>query len=155
VDPLAGSYFVESLTDRIEAEARELIGQVDALGGAAAAIEQGFFQKQIAESAYAMQKAVESGAVTVVGVNRFSSEEPPAKIRIPDFADLEARQRRRVAEARARRDQAAVDVALDALGTAARGNSPLVPPILEAVRRRATLGEVSGRLRESWGEYRG
>jgi methylmalonyl-CoA mutase N-terminal domain/subunit len=153
VDPLAGSYFVESLTDRIEAGARALIEEVDALGGAARAIEQGFFQKRIGESAYELQKAVEAGEVVVVGVNRFTVDEPPPRMEVPDFADLEARQRVRVAEARTRRDQIAARAALAALESAARGSDPLMSRILEAVRARATIGEISDTLRGVWGQH--
>ena len=155
VDPLAGSYYVEALTDRIETEARALIAEVDALGGAARAIEQGFFQKRIGESAYELQKAIEAGDVAVVGVNRFTTEEPPPRMDVPDYADLEARQKARVAAARSRRDAARAGAALTALEAAARGNDPLMPPLLAAVRARATLGEVSDRLRAAWGEYQG
>ena len=154
VDPLAGSYFVESLTDRIEAGARALIEEVDAIGGAAKAIEQGFFQKRIGESAYELQKAVEAGDVVVVGVNKFTVAEPPPRMDVPDFADLEVRQKARVAEARARRDQPAVRGALTALEGAARGNEALMPRIVDAVRARATLGEISDVLRGVWGQHR-
>ena len=154
VDPLAGSYYVEALTDRIEAEARALIGEVDSLGGAAKAIEQGFFQRRIAESSYELQKAIEAGDVTVVGVNRFTGDEPPPRIEIPDFSALETRQRARVVEARSRRDQGAVSAALQALSASAKGSDPLMPRILDAVRARATLGEISETLRDEWGVYR-
>ena len=154
VDPLAGSYFVESLTDRIEAGARALIEEVDAIGGAAKAIELGFFQKRIGESAYELQKAVEAGEVVVVGVNKFTVEEPPPRMDVPDFADLEVRQKARVAEARARRDEVAVRGALTALEGAARGNDWLMPRIVDAVRGRATIGEISDVLRGVWGQHR-
>jgi methylmalonyl-CoA mutase N-terminal domain/subunit len=154
VDPLGGSYYVEALTDRIETEARALIEEVDAQGGAARAIELGFFQKRIGESAYQLQKAVEAGEVAVVGVNKFVVPEPPARIDIPDYADLAARQAARVAEARQRRDAAAAEAALTRLGSAARNDGPLMPLIVEAVRARATLGEISDALRDAWGEYR-
>ena len=154
IDPLGGSWYVESLTDRIEAGARELIAEVDALGGAARAIERGFFQEAIARSAYAIQKAQESGELVVVGVNRFTDESAPPTIATPDFSALEAQQKARVAEARRRRDGAAVSAALAALRTAASGTAPLMPPILAAVRARATLGEISDALREVWGVYR-
>jgi methylmalonyl-CoA mutase N-terminal domain/subunit len=131
-----------------------LIGEVDALGGAAKAIEQGFFQRRIAESSYELQKAIEAGVVTVVGVNRFTDAEPPPRIEIPDFSALEARQRARVVEARARRDQGAVSAALQALSASATGSDPLMPRILDAVRARATLGEISETLRAVWGVYR-
>jgi methylmalonyl-CoA mutase, N-terminal domain len=154
IDPLAGSYYVESLTDRIEAGARELIAQVDALGGAARAIELGFFQEAIARSAYEIQKAQESGESVVVGVNRFADGSPPPAIEAPDFSALEARQKARLEEARRRRDAEAVRSSLAALRVAASGTTPLMPPILAAVRARATLGEISDTLREVWGVYR-
>jgi methylmalonyl-CoA mutase N-terminal domain/subunit len=153
VDPLAGSYYVESLTDRIEAEARALIERVDAMGGAARAIEQGFFQKQIAESAYAVQKAVEAGDAVLVGVNRFTTGDPPSKIEIPDYAGLEARQKTRLAEAKSRRNAAAVQASLAELKGAAVGTAPLMPLIVGAVKARATLGEISDVLRGVWGRY--
>jgi methylmalonyl-CoA mutase N-terminal domain/subunit len=154
VDPLAGSYYVESLTDAIERGARELITQVDELGGAACAIERGFFQEAIARSAYAMQQAQESGEVVVVGVNRFADGSPPPAIETPDFSSLENEQRARVAEVRRRRDGAVVAARLDEVRGAAGGTAPLMPPILAAVRARATLGEISDVLREVWGVYR-
>lgn len=153
VDPLAGSYYVEALTDRIEAEARALIGEVDALGGAARAIEQGFFQKRIAESAYALQKAVEAGDVVIVGVNRFTADERPPRIDLPDYAGLETRQKEKLGRARAARDAATVGSALGALEAAAGGTERLMPAIVEAVRARATIGEISEALRRVWGRY--
>ncbi len=155
VDPLAGSYFVESLTDRIEAEARALIQEVDAMGGAARAIEQGFFQQRIAESAYQVQKSIEAGDTVIVGVNRFTSDAPPAPIEILDYTGLEARQKERLGAVRAGRHTAAVNAALAELGKAAGGTAPLMPPIIEAVRARATLGEISDVLRGVWGRYAG
>jgi methylmalonyl-CoA mutase N-terminal domain/subunit len=154
IDPLGGSYYVESLTDRLETEARALISEVDALGGAARAIERGYFQEAIARSAYAIQQAQESGQRVVVGVNRFSDDSPPPSIPAPDFSALEARQRTRLAEVRARRSPDAVRQALDHLRSAAAGTHALMPPILEAVRARATLGEISDQLRQVWGVYR-
>jgi methylmalonyl-CoA mutase, N-terminal domain len=154
IDPLAGSYYVESLTDRIETEARALIEQVDQLGGAARAIERGFFQEAIAHSAYEVQKAQESGERVVVGVNRFTDNSSPVRIDTPDFSALENRQRARLAEAKRRRDMPAVRRALAAVRSAAAGTDPLMPLIIEAVRARATLGEISDALREVWGVYR-
>ena len=154
VDPLGGSWYVEALTDRIEREAHVLVQEVDRLGGAAAAIERGFLQDTIAESAYALQRAQESGDVTVVGVNRFTDDSAPPAIAAPNFPELEARQRARVAAVRAARDGSAVERALVAVDQAARGAAPLMPPIIDAVRARATLGEVSDRLRGAWGVYR-
>jgi methylmalonyl-CoA mutase, N-terminal domain len=154
VDPLGGSYYVETLTDQIEAGARELIRQVDQLGGAARAIEQGFFQEAIARSAYELQKAQESGERVVVGVNRFSDESPPLTIETPDFSALEQQQRDRLAEVKRRRDPGAVQLALAEIEQSARDSAPLLPPIIEAVRARATLGEISDTLRSVWGVYR-
>ena len=154
VDPLAGSWYVEALTDRIEAEARAIIGEVDRLGGAVAAINRGWFQEAIARSAWELQQAQEAGRQVVVGVNRFTDGTPaPALVR-PDYSALQDRQQRRLAEVRARRDGAAVAARLGALATAAGGAGPLVPPIIEAVRVRATLGEISDTLRRIWGTYR-
>jgi methylmalonyl-CoA mutase N-terminal domain/subunit len=154
VDPLAGSYYVEALTDRIEAAARALIEEVDALGGAARAIEQGFFQRRIGESAWALQQAQEAGHVAVIGVNRFATDEPPSRLMVPDFAELEAAQRNRVAEARSRREAGAADAAIAGVEDAARSREPLMPRIIEAVRARATIGEISDALRRVWGTYR-
>ncbi len=154
VDPLAGSWYVESLTDRIEAGALALIREVDALGGAAAAIERGFLQEAIARSAWELQQAQERGDVTVVGVNKFTDDAPPIPIEAPDFPELEARQRKRLAEAKARRDAGRVRTTLADVVSAAEGTAPLMSSIIEAVRARATLGEISDTLRHAWGTYR-
>ncbi|HET9274697.1 MAG TPA: methylmalonyl-CoA mutase family protein [Gemmatimonadales bacterium] len=153
VDPLAGSYYVEALTDRIEEEARVLIDEVEAMGGAARAIEQGFFQRRIADSAWAVQKAQEAGDAVIVGVNRFTTPEPPPRMEAPDYAGLEARQRERVRKARAARRAGAAEAALAALEEGARGSGSLMPRIIEAVRTRATLGEIGDALRRAWGVY--
>ena len=154
VDPLGGSYFVEALTDRIEAEARALIEEVDALGGAAEAVGRGYFQEAIARSAWALQQRQESGAQVVVGVNRFADGAPPPVIPAPDFAGLAARQRERLAGVKASRDGGAVARALASVEAAARGEGAVMPSILEAVRRRGTIGEISDALRRAWGEFR-
>jgi methylmalonyl-CoA mutase N-terminal domain/subunit len=154
VDPLAGSYYVEALTDSIEAGARELINVVDELGGAARAIERGFFQEAIARSAYELQKAQESGERVVVGVNRYADDSPPLSIQTPDFSALEAEQRARLAQVKGGRDGAAAAAALKKIRNAASGSDPLMPPIIDAVRARSTLGEISDTLREVWGVYR-
>ena len=154
VDPLAGSYYLEALTDRIEANARALIEAVDELGGAAAAIEKGFFQEAIARSAYELLQSQEAGEVVVVGVNRFTDEEPGPRIETPDYSSLEVRQKERLAAARTARNTDEVKARLDRLGTAARGSEPLMPHIIAAVQARATLGEISDLFREAWGVYR-
>jgi methylmalonyl-CoA mutase N-terminal domain/subunit len=154
VDPLAGSYYVESLTDRIEAEARALIEEIDELGGAVKAVETSYYQDAIARSAYELQKAQEDGRVVVVGVNRFESDEPSLPIELPDFAALESCQRERVQAARAKRDPQAAARSLSALGVAAAGTGALMPRVVDAVRARATVGEISDTLRQAWGVYR-
>jgi len=154
VDPLAGSWYVEALTDRIEAEARAIVEEVDRLGGAAQAIERGWFQDAIAQSAYRQQKAQEDGTQVVVGVNRFTDDSPPPVITRPDYSALARRQKQRLTEVRGRRDETAVHQGLKAVRVAAEGSAPLMPPIIEAVRARATLGEISDALRETWGVFR-
>jgi methylmalonyl-CoA mutase N-terminal domain/subunit len=160
-DPLAGSYFVESLTTDVERQAVALIEKVDELGGAERAIAAGFFQEEIARSAYAQQLRVESGETVVVGVNRFADDNAPPSIPTPDFSALEREQVDRVRSVRAARDGARVDAVLAGLRRAATsyvgssGSRPeLMPLIVDAVRARATVGEISDALRSVWGEYR-
>jgi methylmalonyl-CoA mutase N-terminal domain/subunit len=152
-DPLAGSYYVESLTDRIEREARVLVDEIDRLGGAVKAVERGYYQQAIARSAYELQKAQEDGRVTVVGVNRFATDESPPVAAPPDYTALEARQRAALAAARARRDAGAAERAVAAVEQAARSEGRLMPRVVDAVRARATLGEISDALRRAWGVY--
>jgi methylmalonyl-CoA mutase, N-terminal domain len=154
IDPLAGSFYVESLTDSIERDARRLIEEVDRLGGAASAIERGFFQDAIARSAYELQKEQESGKRVVVGVNRFTDESPPLEIETPDFSTLEEQQRSRLSQVKLRRDANRVQGALGSLKREAGANGALMPPIIDAVKARATLGEISDTLRSVWGVYR-
>ena len=154
VDPLGGSYYVESLTDELERLAREIIDEVDARGGAVAAIEAGLYQDEIHEAAFRIQRGIESGERVVVGVNRFVDEaaEPVELQRISE--EETARQLERLVELRAGRDGVAVSGALRDVEDAARGSDNLLPPMREALRRRATLGEVSDALRRVFGEYR-
>jgi len=153
IDPLGGSYFVEALTDRLEAEALALIEEVDALGGAAEAVSRGHFQEAIARSAWEAQQRQEAGAQVVVGVNRFTDDEAPPVVAMPNFAELAERQRARLVRVREQRDGGRVASALAAVRQAASGSAPMMPTILEAVRSRATLGEISDVLREVWGTY--
>jgi len=153
VDPLGGSYYIEALTDRIEAEARALIDEVDALGGAATAVERGHFQEAIARSAWRQQQRQEAGDLVVVGVNRYTDDAPPPVIPAPDFSALAGRQRDRLAAVRAARDQGRVTATLAAVRDAAAGSGALMPSILDAVRARASLGEISDTLRGVWGAY--
>jgi len=155
VDPLAGSWYVEHLTDRIEADARQLIEAVDALGGAAAAIEAGFFQRAIAESAWAFQQAQEAGDITVVGVNRFTDHAVPTVVPIPDYRALEREQRGRLDAVKHARDAGAVAAALGAVREAAASEAGMMTPILAAVRVRSTIGEISDAMRQVWGVYHG
>jgi methylmalonyl-CoA mutase, N-terminal domain len=153
IDPLGGSWFVESLTDRIEEEALRLIRAVDEMGGAARAIA--FFQEEIHRAAYEHQRGVESDDIGVVGVNRYRVEEPPPRIPAPDYSGLERRQCEAVAQVRDRRDAASADRTLADVREAARSGDNLLPPMVEAVRAMATLGEISDVLREEWGVFRG
>jgi methylmalonyl-CoA mutase N-terminal domain/subunit len=154
VDPLAGSYYVEALTDSIEAGARELMREIEAIGGAARAIERGFFQDAIARSAYELQKAQEAGERVVVGVNRFTDDSPAMPIETPDYSALEAEQRSRLVEVKRTRDASKVAAFLENVRRVAGSSAPLMPPIIDAVRGRATLGEISDTLRGVWGVYR-
>ena len=154
VDPLAGSYAIEYLTDEIEGRAADYIERIDALGGMLRAIETGYVQREIQEAAYEYQRAVERGDAIVVGVNRFTiKEETPIPIMRIDPA-IEHAQVERVRAVRERRDQRAAETALIALEEAARGTENLLPRILACVEAYATVGEISHRLRRVWGEYR-
>jgi methylmalonyl-CoA mutase, N-terminal domain len=153
IDPLGGSCFVEALTDRLEQEATALIRQVDELGGAARAIP--FFQDQIHAAAYAHQRAVESGEIGVVGVNRYRVTEPAPRIETAAFSELEARQAERLRTLRSQRNDAAVREALAAIRRAAAGSENLMPLLVDAVRAMATVGEISDVLRDEWGVFRG
>lgn len=161
VDPLAGSYYVESLTDEVERRALDLLAKVEELGGSSAAIEARFFQDEIGRSAYEFQLGVESGRNVLVGVNKFADGEDPPIIPAPDFSALERGQRERLARVKSTRDAAAVKRALAAIAAAAptyaqprAAREPLLPLIIDAVRARATVGEISDTLRAVWGEYR-
>jgi methylmalonyl-CoA mutase N-terminal domain/subunit len=152
-DPLAGSYVIEALTDTLEAQAAALIAQIDDMGGAVAAIEQGWMQGAIADAAYTYQRRVESGERVVVGVNRFAAAERSS---VPVFYPNEAVTRHQtaaLARIRAERDNAAVGAALEALQHAARGSQNVLYPMREALERMATVGEVCGALRDVWGVY--
>jgi methylmalonyl-CoA mutase N-terminal domain/subunit len=153
VDPLAGSYFVETLTDEVEKVALDLIGQVDALGGAVAAIDAGFQAQQIEDAAYRYARAVDGGQATVVGVNRFAVEDEARTEILTVDPELERQQTEALTRVRSGRDQVAVAEALGRLGDAARGNGNVLYPMKEALRAMATLGEVSATLVEVFGRY--
>jgi len=152
-DPLGGSYLIESLTQQLMEDSRALMGRVDDLGGAVAAIEAGFYQQQIQESAYRYQRQVESGGRVIVGVNRFTetSQREVEILRIG--AELEEAQIERVARVRATRSAAPVRRTLDALLRGAEGTDNLVPLLRDALDHHATVGEVCGALREVFGVY--
>ncbi|MEU6003195.1 MULTISPECIES: acyl-CoA mutase large subunit family protein [unclassified Streptomyces] len=153
VDPFAGSYVVERMTDDVEAAALELMERVEDMGGAVAAIENGFQKNEIERSAYRIAQETDSGERVVVGVNRFQldEEEPYEPLRVDPA--IEARQAARLASLRAERDQAAVDAALSELRKAAKGDANVLYPMKDALRARATVGEVCDALREVWGAY--
>jgi methylmalonyl-CoA mutase N-terminal domain/subunit len=154
IDPLAGSFLVESLTDRIEKEAFSYIDKIDKLGGAVEAISRGFQQKEIQDSAYAYQRAIETGDLIIVGVNKFTVEEPPPQDLLRVKEEVELSQKKGLAEMKAKRDPQKVDGALQTLATAARGNDNLMPHILNAVKSYATLGEIADVFRNVFGKHR-
>ena len=150
-DPMGGSYFVEALTDQIEAAARSYLERIDEMGGASRAIE--YMQEEIHRAAYAVQMDIESGARPVVGVNVHTEDEGAPRIGQPDFRALEMGQREQLVARKAARDVRAVHGALERIRDVARGEDNLMPPIIEAVRVGATLGEISDALRSEWGTY--
>jgi methylmalonyl-CoA mutase N-terminal domain/subunit len=158
VDPLGGAYAIEALTSEIEERATALLGEIDARGGMVAAIEAGYPQREIERRAFEHQRGVETGTRVVVGVNRFTEDaadpasSPPALHRVDPA--VEAEQVDRLARLRATRDAASSARALDAVSVAARGTANLLPALVEAVKARATLGEIADRLRTLFGEYR-
>jgi methylmalonyl-CoA mutase N-terminal domain/subunit len=153
VDPFAGSYVVESLTNDLEAEARKLMAQVEELGGAVAAIEKGFQTNEIEKSAYQIAREIDGNERVVVGVNRFrlDEEEPYEPLRVDPA--IEAQQAARLAKLRAERDNDEVERHLAALKKAAEGSDNVLFPMKEALRARATVGEVCNALRDVWGVY--
>ncbi|HEX3642097.1 MAG TPA: methylmalonyl-CoA mutase family protein, partial [Ktedonobacteraceae bacterium] len=154
VDPLAGSYYVEYLTDAIEERAWEYIHKIDALGGSVRAIEQGFLQAEIEQAAYDYQRALEQGQAVVVGVNRFTVEQDEHPTLHHVDPAVGKRQAAKLATLRQRRDNEQVAQKLQALVDAASGNANLVPLIIDAVEAYATLGEISDALRRIFGEQR-
>lgn len=155
IDPLAGSYYIESLTDKIEQEAYEYIAKIDKMGGAVAAIEQGYMQQEMAAHAYEYQHDVELGKRTVIGVNKFADNKKMAEQDVLT-ADLSVGERQvaRLNKMKAGRDNAAVQASLAKLREAAKGTENLMPYLIDAVKTYATLGEICGVLREEFGEYK-
>jgi methylmalonyl-CoA mutase N-terminal domain/subunit len=154
IDPLAGSYFVEALTNRMEKEAYQYFEKIEKLGGVIPAIERGFFQREIAEAAYRYQHEIDTNQRAVVGINEYVSEEPLTIPLLEMDPEGERRQLERLARLRRERDNVAVEERLSALRDAAQRTENLMPYILDAVRAYCTLGEICGVLREVFGEYR-
>lgn len=155
IDPLAGSYYIETLTDKIEKEAYDYIDKIDRMGGAVAAIEQGYMQQEMAAHAYEYQHEVELGKRTVIGVNKFNDSKKIAEQDVLT-ADLSVGERQiaRLEKMKAARDNEAVKAALEKLREAAKGTENLMPYLIDAVKTYATLGEICGVLREEFGEYK-
>lgn len=155
IDPLAGSYYIETLTDKIEKEAYDYIDKIDRMGGAVAAIEQGYMQQEMAAHAYEYQHEVELGKRTVIGVNKFNDSKKLAEQDVLT-ADLSVGERQiaRLEKMKAARDNDAVKAALERLREAAKGTENLMPYLIDAVKTYATLGEICGVLREEFGEYK-
>ena len=153
VDPFAGSYAIESLTDDVEAEARKLMEQVEDLGGAVAAIERGFQKNDIEKAAYQIARDIDTSQRIVVGVNRFQADEEEPYELLPVDPVIEEQQAERLRKLRAERDQGEVDKHLGALAEAAKGDDNLLYPMKEALRAKATIGEVCNALRDVWGVY--
>jgi methylmalonyl-CoA mutase N-terminal domain/subunit len=154
VDPMAGSYVIESLTDEIEAQAKAYIEKIDAIGGAMQAINQGYMQQEIQEAAYRAQRAIEKGEEVVVGVNDFQVQEQIELESLKVDPHVEEDQKARLANLRTRRDNEQVMALLARLETAAKGTTPLMPLMVECAEAKITLGEICGVLRDVWGQYR-
>jgi len=153
-DPLAGSYYIESLTHEIETAAAELIAKIDAMGGSVSAIERGFIQDEIARSAYEYQRQIETGEKIIVGVNKFQSlsEEPLSGFKIDD--SIRQVQTEKLEQLRKNRNHATCDKILQSLNDAASGDENIIPIVIEAVENKCTLGEIADTLREVFGEYK-
>ena len=154
IDPLAGSYYVEWLTDRVEAEAQGYIQRIDDAGGALAAIERGFQQREIQANAYRMQREMEEGRRVVIGINKFEGEAEPLTGLLRVDPKVGERQCRRLAELRRERDGARVKASLARLAEAAQGNENTMPSFIECAEAQATLGEMCDVLRGIWGEQK-
>jgi methylmalonyl-CoA mutase N-terminal domain/subunit len=153
IDPLAGSYLVESLTDEIEKRATEYIDRIDEMGGALAAIEHGYMQNEIQEAAYAAQQAIERREAIIVGVNAFEVQEVRTLERLAIDPAIELAQKERLRQLRQGRDPGAVEQLLARLSAAASGTENLMPIFIECVEHDVTLGEICNTLRVAWGEY--
>jgi methylmalonyl-CoA mutase N-terminal domain/subunit len=154
VDPLGGSYLIESLTSEIERDAVKYIEKIDAIGGMIKAIEEGYVQKEIANSAYSYQKEVENKERIIVGVNQFTTEESSPSNLLRVNPEVEKLQKQKIDKIKHERDSSLVEKSLQNLKKAAEGTDNLITPVLEAVKAYATLGEIADILRDVFGEYR-
>jgi len=154
VDPLAGSYFVEQLTDEMEQKVSEIMAVIESMGGSVEAIESGYMQEQIARSAYAYQRAIENDAKIIVGVNKFQSEQIDHIPLLKIHNSIQVQQAEKLKQFRAQRDTKAVEDCLANISKAAQEGSNLMPVVVEAVEKRCTLGEISDVLRSIFGEYK-
>jgi len=154
IDPLAGSYYVEHLTDEIENRATDYLARIDEMGSAVAAIERGYMQREIQNAAFLYQREIETKQRIIVGVNQFTTGDAAPGDILKVNPEIEEKQRKRLAKVRAERDAAATSAALARVETAARDGSNLMPPIVDAVRAYATLGEIADAMRKVFGEYR-
>ena len=154
VDPLAGSYYVEHLTDTVEEKANEYLQAIEDMGGALAAIDRGYIQREIQESAYQHQKSIEAGDTVIVGVNRYVTEDKDTRDILRIDQEAAERQLARLNQVRSQRDPAAAEAALQKVRAMARGSDNAMPVLVEAVENYVTLGEICDALREEWGVYR-
>jgi methylmalonyl-CoA mutase N-terminal domain/subunit len=154
IDPLAGSYFIESLTNQIEDAAMEYITKIDDMGGVLTAIERGFIQREIAESAYRYQRAVDKGEKIVIGVNKYCDSEKAGIKTLKVNPEVEEKQKRKLEKLRKERDSEEVKRALDEIKRVAESKENLMPEVLDAVKSYVTLGEICNVLRDAFGEYR-
>lgn len=152
-DPVAGSYYIEKLTDELENAVRELLEEIENQGGSAACIQRGYFQDAIASSAYRQQQELERGTRTVVGVNKFEQDDTLEDVRVPDYSALASQQVARLTALRKSRDGGRCQESLESLIAGAQGEERMMPLIIEAVRARATVGEICDTLRGVWGKY--
>ena len=155
VDPLAGSYFVEALTNEVEAAAWEYINKIDAMGGSVSAIEQGYMQNEIAASSYKYQRDIQTGDKIIVGVNKFTIEEEPLKDIFTVDDSIREKQIQKINQVKSERDNVKVKELLKKLDEHARAEVNLMPTILEAAENYATLGEIADTMRNVFGEYNG
>lgn len=154
VDPLAGSYYIEALTNEVEAAAWEYIKRIDAMGGSVSAIEQGYIQQEIATSSYKYQSEIQSGEKVIVGMNKFETEEKPLDDILTIDDSIRERQAEKIKQVKSERDGGQVRKCLEKLESDARGNTNLMPSILESVENYATLGEIADVMRKVFGEHR-